>query len=343
MAGGSDEGREGKLARPDPAQESAPDEPGREGSDGHGGAERGQEPAQGQAGDVHGPPLGAGGLELPKQSPLFHAQQADRYDRQAWIREYERRFDCRLIVVIDDIFPDGITLLEDLIFDATPEQDLHLLLDSPGGDGETAIRMLQSMQARCRELTVIVVDRAKSAATLIALGAHHVLMGPTSDLGPIDPQFRVPRGDGSWDLAAGKDIVAAVDAALADVSDRPDTYPVHAALLADVTALMVQAARSAIGRTSDLLREALAANPDRDENGVERLIGTLTHPLIENPRAHGAVFGVRDAREAGLPLVPCDPRSWQWQVLWRLYTKYSAIPSFAIYEGGYASQIMRIH
>lgn len=286
--------------------------------------------------------MGTGRVTLPGQSPLFHAQQSDRYDRQNWIRSYEQQFDCRLIVVIDDIFPDGITLLEDLIFDASPEQDLHLLLDSPGGDGETAIRMLQSIQARCRELTVIVVDRAKSAATLIGLGAHHLLMGPTSDLGPIDPQFRVPRGDGSWDLAAGKDIVAAVDAALADVSQRPDTYPVHAALLADVTALMVQAARSAIGHTSNLLREALAGNADRTPEEVDRLVAALTDPLIESPKAHGAVFGFRDAQRAGLPVVACDPRSWQWQLLWRLYTKYRAVAATSIYEGGSASQIMTV-
>lgn len=242
MLGGNDEGPEGVFPGADASQEGGALERRREGTNGGSGPQRGEDPQEGQAGDLHGSPLGTGRVTLPGQSPLFHAQQADRYDRQNWIRSYEQQFDCRLIVVIDDIFPDGITLLEDLIFDASPEQDLHLLLDSPGGDGETAIRMLQSIQARCRELTVIVVDRAKSAATLIGLGAHHLLMGPTSDLGPIDPQFRVPRGDGSWDLAAGKDIVAAVDAALADVSQRPDTYPVHAALLADVTALMVQAA-----------------------------------------------------------------------------------------------------
>jgi membrane-bound ClpP family serine protease len=46
-----------------------------------------------------------------------------------------------------------------------PQQNLHLLLDTPGGDGETAIRVVRSAQARCRELTVIVPNQAKSAGT----------------------------------------------------------------------------------------------------------------------------------------------------------------------------------
>jgi hypothetical protein len=61
-------------------------------------------------------------------------------------------------------------------------------------------------------------------------------MGPTSDLGPVDPQFQLP--DGS--LAPAKDIIAAVDAATEKVQQAPDMYPIHAALLTDVTALMVR-------------------------------------------------------------------------------------------------------
>lgn len=85
--------------------------------------------------------------------------------------------------MIDDIFPDCITLFEELLHDADDSQDLHLILWSLGGDGETAIRLVRSAQARCRELTVIVPDMAKSAATLLVMGAHHILMGQraTSD------------------------------------------------------------------------------------------------------------------------------------------------------------------
>lgn len=96
--------------------------------------------------------------QQPVQSPLYHAVNAGRYDRQQLIAAYEQRFGCRLVVVIDTIFPPSITLLEELIYDADPSQNLHLMLVSPGGDGETAIRMVRSLQSRCAELTVIVPD-----------------------------------------------------------------------------------------------------------------------------------------------------------------------------------------
>jgi ClpP class serine protease len=87
--------------------------------------------------------------------------------------------------MIDAIFPWNVTLFEDLIYDAEPNTDLHLLLASSGGDGETAVRLVRAAQARCRTLTVIVPDQAKSAATLLALGAHQILMSKISDLGPM--------------------------------------------------------------------------------------------------------------------------------------------------------------
>ena len=136
-------------------------------------------------------------LAFPSQTPLFHAAHADRYARQGLIKQYEKRFGaCRLVVLIDVLFPESVTFFEETIFDADPNEDLHLLLDTPGGDGETAVRLVRSAQARCRELTVIVPNQAKSAGTLLLMGAHCILMGPTSDLGPVDPAVPVADGVG---------------------------------------------------------------------------------------------------------------------------------------------------
>jgi Serine dehydrogenase proteinase len=270
------------------------------------------------------------------QTPLFHAQHSDRYARQALIREYEAANDCRLAVMIDVIFPPSVTLFEELIWDADPDQDLHVLLESPGGDGETAVRLSRAAQSRCRELTIIVPNQAKSAGTIFVIGAHHVLMGPTSDLGPVDPQFPQPEGTG---LYAAKDLIAAVEQAEAAIAANPDTYPLYAALLADVTAVMVQQARSAMERTEDLVLEALSSNPDRSEADVKRIASALKEKLIDLPRDHGAVFGARDAQAVELPVRMVHPQSEQWRMIWRLWTKYFVLDS-TIYEGRTASQVL---
>ena len=74
------------------------------------------------------------------RSPLFEAQHALRYERQQIIRDYQSAHDCRLVVMSDVIFPRSISLLEEALFDASPEKDLHILLYTLGGDGETALR-----------------------------------------------------------------------------------------------------------------------------------------------------------------------------------------------------------
>ena len=237
--------------------------------------------------------------------------------------------------MVDVIFPESVTLFEELVADADPNQDLHLLLDSPGGDGETAVRLVRSAQARCRELTVIVPNQAKSAGTILLIGAHHILMGPTSDLGPVDPQFQSPDGHG---LYPAKALIEAVDEAQSAIAKNPESYPVHVSLLADVTAVMVQQARAAMARSEDLVKEALKSNPDRTPDEVERIAQALKKELIDLPREHGAVFDAIDAHRVGLPVIDADPQSDQWKIVWRLWAKYFTLNSF-VYEGRLASQV----
>ncbi len=278
--------------------------------------------------------------QRPHRSPLYAAGNAARYERQLLIREYQGRYSCRLVILIDSIFPDSITFFEDLLFDADPGQDLHLLLVTPGGDGETAVRLVRQAQSRCRELTVLVPEQAKSAGTLLSMGAHRIVMGPTSDLGPIDPQLQLGDEKG---IAAAKDIIAAVDQATKQVQEAPATYPIYASLLADLTSLMVEQARAALERTDDLLREALRSNPSRPEEEVERLYKDLKALLIDAPRSHAAIYSAEDARKAGLPILELDPQSEQWRRLWQLWAKYALLggPDAGIYESELASLTVR--
>ncbi len=276
-------------------------------------------------------------FQVPDQSPLYHAQNSARYERQRLIADYEQKYACRLVVFIDAIFDPSITLFEELLYDAEPSQDLHLLLNSPGGDGEIAVRLVRAAQARCKELTVVVPDQAKSAATLLALGAHHILMSPVSDVGPIDPQFFVGRGQ----LVSAKDIIAAVDDATQKVQNAPNTYPIHASLLSNVTVLMVQQARSALDRTADLLEEALKSNPNRSDQDVRKLKKNLIGPLINKPKSHSALFSARDAANAALPVTVADLNDDQWKLIWRLWVKYFTLDETRIYEGKRASRILK--
>ena len=147
--------------------------------------------------------------------------------------------------VNDLINEHSAPMLEEVIHENDPDSDLHIILNSLGGDPEVAVRLVRSAQIRCRELTVIVPDQAKSAATLMGIGAHHILTGPAGDLGPIDMQFVTEDA-----LISAKDIIAVVDDAETRIQTSPDAFPIYATLLEDLSAIMVQQARSALAALS---------------------------------------------------------------------------------------------
>ena len=66
---------------------------------------------------------------------------------------------------------------------------LDLILESPGGSGEVAEDIIRLLRERYKEIAVIVPGWAKSAATIMAMAADEILMGPASSLGPIDAQM----------------------------------------------------------------------------------------------------------------------------------------------------------
>lgn len=255
------------------------------------------------------------------------------------IRQYEEEHGCRLVVMIDQITADiSITLFAELLHDVPGDRDLHLMLCSPGGDGEAAIRLARMAQAACKDLVVLVPEMAKSAATILALGADRLIMGATSDLGPIDPQVLVANRE----YVSAKDLIAGVDRALKEVNDRPDSYALMSAMLGGIDVTQVEFARSALDRTGDIARQALASNPHRTKHDIQVLYDTIKGPLIEEPRSHGAVIGAPEARRIGLPVQELDHTDPQWRAIWALWTSYFVLGHVGllqVYEGTRASQV----
>ena len=68
---------------------------------------------------------------------------------------------------------------------------LEVLLHSPGGHPHVAYMAMRFFRSRYTEVNVIIIIPlvAKSAATLMCLGADHIFMGDLAELGPIDIQI----------------------------------------------------------------------------------------------------------------------------------------------------------
>jgi len=75
---------------------------------------------------------------------------------------------------------------------------IKVLLDSAGGSLDSAYATTLYLSAYAQTLEVYVADRAKSASTLLALGADKVYLSTFGELGPLDSQIRDPRNPVIW-------------------------------------------------------------------------------------------------------------------------------------------------
>lgn len=66
---------------------------------------------------------------------------------------------------------------------------LDLILETPGGSGETAEDIIKVLRKRYESVAMIVPGAAKSAGTIMTMAGDEILMGRASALGPIDAQI----------------------------------------------------------------------------------------------------------------------------------------------------------
>lgn len=87
-----------------------------------------------------------------------------------------------------------IPAIGDALLSLGEVDQLNFIINGPGGDGTVAEKIIELCRSHCKHFRVVVPNRAKSAATIIALGADEIVMGYCSELGPIDAQVPVVVG-----------------------------------------------------------------------------------------------------------------------------------------------------
>ena len=63
---------------------------------------------------------------------------------------------------------------------------LSLFIKSDGGSGQAALRMVNLLRRYVKHLTVLAPLECQSAATMLALGADRIIMGPLAHLSAVD-------------------------------------------------------------------------------------------------------------------------------------------------------------
>jgi len=280
---------------------------------------------------TNGTPGGEGPAKYSR-SPLFEAIHQPRYHRQQIIREIEAETGRRLIAYFANInHPQSsigagdVTPFQDLILDCSRGADIDLLLQTPGGDIDAAEKLVYMLRERARAMRLIVTDRAKSAGTLIALASDSILMSPTSELGPIDPQITITQPDGKQLTRPAQSFLDGLEQIKLDVArNHGQLNPAYFPLLNQLDPALLDYCSKAMTRSREfaekwLCQHMLSGEPDKAKQISERL------GSVEAYRSHGMVIDYHEAAKLGLKVDVQDIESSLWQKLWKLHASYDLI------------------
>lgn len=263
---------------------------------------------------------------LPTRTPMFQAIHAARYDRQQLIMEIDtdvkRSLICYVSGRLASVDRDDIVFLVDLLERIQLGTDIDLLLHTGGGDMDAAEKMVEIIRKRVGTtgFRVIVPDFAKSAGTLIAIGADKVVMSDTSELGPIDPQLILNDGRGNLISHSVQAFLDAYEAHSKALARNPDDIAA-AIMLGKLDPGTLKLHEAAKERARNLAEKHLKEGMLK--NGGPKSYTEVAGSLLNTKQwlTHGQMIGPDDAKQIGLLVEYIDPSDKSWRRYWKLYCR----------------------
>lgn len=274
------------------------------------------------------------------KTPMYTALNAGRYQRQELIKQINAAEGTNLICYVAmeaEIDRNDIIGFVDMLHNIPENAPVDLLLNTGGGDVDACEKLVRLILAKVgpSPFRVIVPDLAKSAGTLMALGASTIIMSDTSELGMIDPQFNLKDGRGNEPTYSVTGYLEAYEEHCEALRKAPKDQ--IALLMLDSfdarTVKKFQGIRDRV-RTfaEDLLKRRGAPS------------STISQELMSSTRwkTHGQPIGYADAKQLGLPIEYLSQNDPRWARYWQLYCllRLETEDGKKIYESVYASQIV---
>jgi hypothetical protein len=236
--------------------------------------------------------------ELPSQSPLFWVEQKDRYLRQLLIRDLEELTKRRLVTYFANRYEDAQIDARDCTFAAelfgdVGNEPVDLFLETGGGHTDATESLITLLRNLTQDLRVIVANAAKSNGTLLCLAAKSIVMGPVSELGPIEPLVNgIPCSILIQPQVAGQN------------------FPLH------------KFGEYALQQSRTLAKTLLTAGMmnGRAPADIDATVQSLSSRDVYF--SHGSAIDHTEAKRLGLAVEYLDPNDMIWQRIWLLYCMY---------------------
>lgn len=172
----------------------------------------------------------------------------------------------------------------DRIYNAIPDDNkkpILLLIHNHGGRIEPAYLISKTCKELSPKFVVTIPRKAKSAATLIALGGNEIHMGPMSELGPIDPQFA---GLPALGISSSLESIAKI------VCKYPESSSMFADFMKEKLDLRILGYFERVSESAQ--QYAIRLLNDKDLKSDE-----VAHKLVYEYKDHSFVINKEEARE----------------------------------------------
>ena len=225
------------------------------------------------------------------------------------------------------VYPVGIEnsdvgMLQEALRKSDLSKGFALFLSSPGGDALAAERIINVCRAYSgtKKYQVIVAGMAKSAATLICLGASEIIMSETSELGPVDPQIVIKEGNSVKRFSIYKLVESYKELFEAAVTTQGRVEP-YLQQLANYDEREITHFQSILELTKDITIKVLKDGmlKDDEEDKIEEKIKIFLTP--ERAKIHERPIYAREVKSCGLKVRVEDLRSKFWSTVCELYVR----------------------
>lgn len=201
---------------------------------------------------------------------------------------------------------NDVTALHDILQTTGPQEMLTLFVKSDGGSGMAALRLVHLLRRYTKKLRVVAPLNCASAATMLALGADQVSMGPLSFLTAVDTSLEhdlSPLDHTNNLVAVSNDEVDRVVRLWQDTrgNDRVGAHP-YQELYKYVHPLVIGALDRASSLSLMLCREILGYHM-KDKRKIDR----ISKQLNSSYPAHQYPITSREARRLGLRITDIEP------------------------------------
>lgn len=194
-----------------------------------------------------------------------------------------------------------VVALYDVLGRLGQHETIYLFIKSDGGSGQVSLRVVNLLRQHCERLVALVPLECASAATMIALGADRILMGPTAYLTAVDTSLNhalspVDRDNDRVSVSLDEltRVIRLWRAQQGDTVENP-----YKSLFQYVHPLVIGAVDRAESLSIMLCRELLAYHIE-DEALVDRIASTLNskYPSHSYPilRDEAAKIGLKAER-----------------------------------------------